>query len=299
MALFDLKTHLDGLYDEKQVLDILESFDKPKDICVFINTLKSNELDFEELLKQVDIAFVKLDKYCYKIDHKDKNTLTRLKAFELGYFYVQNYSSYLCAKNLNVKPNESVLDMCAAPGGKSINLANFMENQGYLACVEASKDRFFVLKKNLQNYGVKIAKCFLKDAKSIGKICPSKFDKILLDAPCSTFAKSGFLIQKNLKEIKQISNLQKRLLNSALKALKQDGELIYSTCTFTRYENEEVLENALNGEIKIEILDLNLDKIEAVAAKSSEFDALKKAKRILPNNLNDGFFICKIKKKSL
>ncbi|AJC86390.1 RsmB/NOP family class I SAM-dependent RNA methyltransferase [Campylobacter sp. RM16704] len=296
MALFDLNTALDMIYTKEQKEQILQSFKQEKNVNIFRNSLLIDNDNLEELLKKETIEFEKIDKYCYKIPYFFKGKLSSMSAFNEGKFYIQNYSSYLCAKTLGVKAGESVLDMCAAPGGKSLNLANFMQNQGYLASCELSKTRFFTLKNTLENYQVKIAKCFLKDACTIGKVCPLKFDKILLDAPCSTFSKMGFDIQKNTKEIKKIVNLQKKLLHSALLALKHDGELVYSTCTFLREENEEVLENALkNKNFELELVDFELDYVEFIQAKSNKFN-LSFAKRVLPNNYADGFFIAKVKK---
>ncbi|WP_139452947.1 RsmB/NOP family class I SAM-dependent RNA methyltransferase [Campylobacter armoricus] len=296
MALFDLNIALDMIYTKEQKEQIIQSLNQEKNVNVFRNSLLINNEELEKIFKIENIVFEKVDTYCYKISNFYKSKLSSMSAFNEGKFYIQNYSSYLCAKTLGVKAGESVLDMCAAPGGKSLNLANFMQDQGYLASCELSKTRFFTLKKTLENYKVKLAKCFLKDGRSIGRACPLKFDKILLDAPCSTFAKMGFDIQKNTKEIKQISNLQKKLLHSALLALKHGGELVYSTCTFLREENEEVLENALRNErFKLELLDFDLANVDFICAKSDEFD-LSFAKRILPNDYVDGFFIAKVKK---
>lgn len=287
-----MESKLAQIYSQDELIALKESFEKPKNICVFLNFLKADEDLIEAEFK--DLKYQKLNHFCYLFKAEDKGILSRMKAFNEGHFYIQNYASYLCAKNLNAKANESVLDMCAAPGGKSINLANFMQNQGYLACVEANKERFFTLQKNLKNYNVK-AKIFLKDSKSIGHLCPLKFDKILLDAPCSTLAKTGCENAKSLKEIKKLSLLQKKLLHSALKALKHGGELVYSTCTFLREENEEVLENALNSEFELEFLELDLEGVRAKEAKS-DFKELSKARRILPCENYDGFFIAKMRK---
>ncbi|WP_409513379.1 RsmB/NOP family class I SAM-dependent RNA methyltransferase [Campylobacter sp. MIT 99-7217] len=297
MALFDLKVYLKQIYPDEHE-SVLASFEKPKDICIFLNTLKTDDKCLEYELSKEHIPFERLDEFTYRIKGEYKSKLSFSKAFLEHLFYIQNYSSYLCAKALNAKPYESVLDMCAAPGGKSINLANFMQNKGYLACVEASKDRFFTLQKILKNYGVLNFKCFLKDAKLIGKLCPLKFDKILLDAPCSTFAKMGLYVQKSQKELKMLSILQKKLLHSALKALKVNGELVYSTCTFLKEENEEVIKNALKSEFKLKLLELNLEGVNAKNAFADEFDELKKAKRILPDTFCDGFFVAKLKKLS-
>ncbi|HEC1748163.1 RsmB/NOP family class I SAM-dependent RNA methyltransferase [Campylobacter sp. IFREMER_LSEM_CL1846] len=296
MALLDLNTALDEIYTKEQKEQILQSFNQEKYLNIFRNSLLIDNEKLEEILNEKNIKFEKIDLYCYKIPTIFKSKLSSMNAFNEGKFYIQNYSSYLCAKTLGVKAGENVLDMCAAPGGKSLNLANFMQNEGYLASCELSKTRFFTLKKTMENYQVKIAKCFLKDARTIGKACPLKFDKILLDAPCSTFAKMGFEIQKNTKEIKQIANLQKKLLHSALLALKHGGELVYSTCTFLREENEAVLENALRSEnFKLELLDFDLLNVNFINAKSDDFD-LSFAKRVLPDNYADGFFIAKVKK---
>ncbi|ELM1247562.1 RsmB/NOP family class I SAM-dependent RNA methyltransferase, partial [Campylobacter coli] len=116
------------------------------------------------------------------------------------------------------------------------------------------------------------------------------------DAPCSTLAKMGLELEKSSKEIKNIAKLQKKLLHSALKALKVGGELVYSTCTFTKEENEEVIENALKSDFDIELLDINLENALAKNGQSSEFEAISKCKRILPCEEYDGFFITKLRK---
>lgn len=290
---FDLLAHLKELYNPNELELIIHNFKQEKGICAFLNTLKTDK----ENLKQIftDLNFIQFDEYTFGFKQEQKAILTRAKSFDLGHFYIQNRSSYLCAKSLQVRAEDKSLDMCAAPGGKSINLANFMHNQGSLACVELNKTRFFTLQENLKKYGVKNARCFLKDSKLIGKLCPQNFDKILLDAPCSSFAKFGFKLTKSQKELKALSLLQKKLLNSALKALKINAELIYSTCTFTRFENEEVIENALNSNFKIKLLPLDLKGVKTSPAKS-KIKALENAVRILPDEFHDGFFICKIKK---
>ncbi len=149
-----METKLAQIYTQNELTILKESFKSPKNICVFLNFLKTNENLINEFFK--DLKFQKLNPFCYLFKAEDKSILSKMKAFNEGHFYIQNYSSYLCAKNLDVKPNENILDMCAAPGGKSINLANFMQNKAYLACVEANKERFFTLQKNLKNYGVKL-----------------------------------------------------------------------------------------------------------------------------------------------
>lgn len=288
--------NLEEIYSRAELEELYRSFNMPKRICVFLNSLKTTASELENEFLVLGLEFKKINQFCYIFDANFKTKLTQMKAFNEALFYVQNYSSYLCAKNLGVFAGARVLDMCAAPGGKSVNLANFMQNQGELACVEVSRDRFFILQKNLKNYGVKIARCFLKDAKSIGRLCPSRFDRILLDAPCSTLAKEGFGLKRSSKEIRELAKTQKKLLHSALKALKHGGELVYSTCTFLKEENEEVIENALRSEFELELLELDLEGVKAKDGLSKEFKQLEKSKRILPDEINDGFFIAKLRK---
>lgn len=296
MAYFDLNAYLKALYSKDLYEQILSSFERPKELCVFLNALKCDDKSLEELFKKEGFAFLRLDEFCYKLAFEDKSRLTRLKDYNLGHFYLQNHSSYLAAKNLNVRANERVLDLCAAPGGKSINLANFMSKLGVLSCVEVSKDRFFLLKENLKKHSVDNARCFNKDGKIIGKLCTLSFDKILVDAPCSSFAKLGFKAQKSYKEIKSLALLQKKLLHSALNALKIGGELVYSTCTFLKEENEEVIENALNSKFKLKMMPLNLDKAQGINAFSSNEDLANFARRIVSDELHQGFFIARLKK---
>lgn len=308
--IFDLKKYLLQFYDEKICNQIENSFNEKKVVCIFLNHLKSDSLSFEKELQERNIEFLKLNEWIYFVKSFQKSLITSLELYQESAFYIQDFSSILASFALDVKTYESVLDMCAAPGGKSVNLANFMQNKAYLACVEKNKTRFFTLKKMLVNYGVK-ANCFCKDALSVGRLCEDRFDKILLDAPCSSYAKMGFSLQKSTKELKDISKLQKKLLHSALKALKIGGELVYSTCTFLKEENEEIIENALNSDFKLEILPLNFDfdfsslskflNLNLFSLNKSEVfsdnEALRKnALRLLPSAINSAFFITKLKK---
>lgn len=332
MAYFELYEYLKKHYTKDICDDIKASFSVKKDICVFLNTLKCDDSTLESDFESLGVDFTRLDEFCYRINSRFKDILTHSNAYNQGFFYIQNYSSYLTARLLEAKSGEKVLDMCAAPGGKSVNLANFTQNQAQLSCIEINKARFFTLKENLAKCGV-IALCFNKDALSVGRVCEKKFDKILLDAPCSSYAKMGFDgFLKHKKELKNIALKQKKLLNAALNALKIGGELVYSTCTFLHEENEEVIENALNSRFKVCLLDLNepLSKLcvdfsgefaKQNASLSVNFSPLKakispafsprikfakiisqnkelskNAKRILPDDFAMGFFIAKLKR---
>ena len=273
------------------------SFFKPKNAGFFISALglKQKERIFAEL-KGLDLDEILPNFY---IAHSSqKPLLSASKAFNEGLIYLQNPSSYLSALNLQASLDDEICDMCAAPGGKSIathaliaasNGVDKALKNTRIACIEAHKARFFTLKNNLTKYGLQNAKTYNKDARSIAYSCKERFWRIILDAPCSSYSHyNADFIEKSSKEIKALSKLQKGLLNAALSALKIGGEMIYSTCTFYRAENEEVIINALNSNFKIELLELDFLPSNA---RRGEYGAL-----ILPDDTYSGFFISRIKK---
>lgn len=266
--------------------DIYSSFFKPKKSGFFITdfSVKDEILAYFNNPTQILPNFYTFD---------DKSTLSHSEFFSKGKIYIQNPSSYLAALNLQISQNDEICDMCASPGGKSIALAslakikNLKLNQ---AVIEADKTRFFKLKANLAKYDLKGIRTYNKDARSIAKSCANRFDKIILDAPCSSYSHFGSdFDEKSPKELKAITKLQKGLLNVALSALKDGGEMIYSTCTFFEEENEQIITNALGSNFDIELLPLFIPKY----AKSTSTGL---GTLILPDSTFDAFFMCKLRK---
>ena len=238
--------------------EVWQSFFSQKQAGFFISALGLEQkerifTEFKELnLKEILPNF-------YLVGGTKKPILSASSSFNEGLIYIQNPSSYLSALNLNASLNDEICDMCASPGGKSIalcalfalNFKNYEKNALKFACIEANKDRFFSLKKNLLKYSLTNIKTFNKDARSISRTCKERFTRIILDAPCSSYSHfSENFKEKSIKEIKALSKLQKELLNAGLIALKCGGELVYSTCTFYPQENEQVIQNALNSKFK-------------------------------------------------
>ena len=228
----------------------------------------------------------------------------------LGYFYVQEISSMLPMLVLQPKPEEFVLDLCSSPGSKTTQAAAMMENTGTIIANELSLGRVGILASNLERCGVMntiitrregTALCnnFLKKTKF-------KFDKILVDAPCSgegTLRKSPktFLIW-NINMIKKIASVQKRLAESAVRILKVGGEMIYSTCTLAPEEDEMIVDYLLKKfDIEIETIKLPLKFRGGVCEWEGRSlnPEVKKCLRLYPqDNDTDGFFVTKIKKLS-
>lgn len=163
-----------------------------------------------------------------------------------GYVYSQDPSAMYPAQFAQVRPGERVLDLCAAPGGKSTALAQALDNQGILVANEISASRAGNLRENLERWGACNVLITNEDAKNLAKIFSNYFDKILVDAPCSgegMFRKDPDAIQYwSQHYVLTCQKRQKEILTEAVKMLKPNGELIYSTCTFSPEEDEQIVE---------------------------------------------------------
>jgi len=226
------------------------------------------------------------------------------------HIYIQELSSMIPALILNLRQGEKILDLCAAPGSKTTQMADALKNKGEIIAVEQNRDRWFKLMQILKAYGAES-----KALNENGKILPYKyknyvqyFDKILIDAPCSNEASLDFRNANSFKywrssNSSNLSKLQKGLLSSAITMLKPGGTLIYSTCTYAVEENEKVIEWAIKRfpEMKVEefITELPIANIHSglVEYKDKKIDErLKGTVRIIPDGEFKGFYIAKLKK---
>ena len=223
----------------------------------------------------------------------------------LGYYYVQEISSMLSGVALKPSPGELVLDLCAAPGSKSTQLVSYMENEGTLIANDVKMDRVIILASNLERCGASNTIITRNDGVQFCERMEKtnmKFDKILLDVPCSgegTLRSSAkTFLMWNPKMIKSLSRKQKKLMASALKILKVGGELVYSTCTHAPEENEAVLDFALrNFPVKMEKVTIPLKTRPGLTKWKDESynEQVKLAHRIYPqDNDSEGFFVSKL-----
>jgi tRNA (cytosine49-C5)-methyltransferase len=222
----------------------------------------------------------------------------------IGYYYIQEISSMLPVLALNPEPGDFVLDLFAAPGSKTTQIAAKMNNEGGIIANEIKLDRVKILSSNLEKNGVSNALIVRDDAIAIcSKLSKAgyRFDKILVDAPCSgegTLRSSPKTFKIwNPKVIEKLSRQQKKFIAFAFRCLKKDGVLVYSTCTHAPEENEEIVNFALeNFPIKIETLSLPLKCRPGILAwKNTKFnEEVKKSCRIYPqDNNSEGFFLAK------
>ncbi len=296
--------------------------ESPKSIRV--NTLKITP---ENLVKKLEDKGWKIDQpfknYPEIIIIKSKlqpGELGRALEHLLGYYYIQEIASMLPVLALNPQKNETILDLCAAPGSKTSQIAARMENTGTLIANDLKLGRIKILASNLERCGIMntiitkkdgIALCKRLEEVNKGRLSEGNlgvlaFDKILIDAPCSgegTIRSVPATLQMwSLKKIQSLSRLQKALLSSAIGILKVDGEIIYSTCTHAPEENEEVLDFILKkfDNIKIEKISLPVTSREGLKKwKDKEYlEDIKYSCRIYPQDKDntEGFFISKLRK---
>lgn len=209
-----------------------------------------------------------------------------------GAFYVQEPSATSAVTMLDVKKGDRVLDLCAAPGGKSTQIASALQNTGLLLCNEIVRNRAIILLSNIERMGVRNAVVTNASPDVLCKRLEGFFDKVLVDAPCSgegMFRKNDAEREWSVEHVKSCAERQLRILNSAKDTLRQGGELVYSTCTFSREENEGVIERFISENPDFEFVDSKV---------SFGRQAMGYARRIFPMDGGEGHFAAKLRRKS-
>jgi len=243
----------------------------------------------------------------HRLPPTDRETLTHHPLAADGSLYIQGVASMAAVWALDPQPGEEVLDLAAAPGGKTALIAAFMQNQGRLAAVEPVRARFFRLKANLQRLGVRNAQLYLKDGAAVGRRVPGRFDRVLLDAPCSSEAQftrldPGSWAHWSPKKVRASAALQTRLIRSAADALKPGGVLVYSTCSLSPEEDECIVDALLRerDDLTPEPLPwpVDLPSLPGLTTWRQQMlhPGLSSARRVLPTEWTDAFFLCRLRK---
>ena len=211
----------------------------------------------------------------------------------LGYYYIQETASQLPVVSLNPLPGQSVLDMAASPGSKTTQIGQMMKNQGVIIALDNHTIRAKKLVNNLMRIGIENNAVYIKDARYASDL--GKFDKVLLDAPCSGnyCIEPNYYNKRSIEDIKNKAQTQKELLQEAIRSTKKGGVIVYSTCSLEIEENEEVILSALETK-KVELQDTNL-KTGTPGFAIQGIKELKKTKRMWPHiHKTQGFFIAKL-----
>ncbi len=266
-----------------------------------INTLKISVEEVKKRLLKNNLVQVPWCKEGFWIEHEKGVAVGNLLEHQLGYFYIQEAASMIPPIVLNPQPGEIILDLCAAPGSKTTQIAQYMQNKGAIVANDITGDRLSSLGINIQRMGItNVIISMISGEKLIGV-----YDRILLDAPCSGTG----TIRKSLKTVKlwnpdlirRLQKLQKKLMMHAYNnLLKKGGTIVYSTCSLEPEENEEVISYLImNSDARIEEIILDIKRSPAITSFGGKeySEEVKKCLRLWPqDNDTEGFFVCKIKK---
>jgi len=273
-----------------------------------VNTLKISINDLKKRLekdwKLTQVPWCK-EGFWIEYKHGKRFDIGNLPEHQLGYIYVQDAASMIPPVVLNPKSDDVVLDICAAPGSKTSQLAQYMENEGLIVANDSQGKRLSALGINIQRCGIHNAIITKMNGERKWKD-KEVFDKILVDAPCSGTG----TIRRNFKIaemwspglVKRMANTQKNILKNAFNILKPGGTIVYSTCTQEPEENEKIVSDLLKENQNADLADINL-KINRskpiLEFQNEKYDQrVKKCLRIYPqDNDTEGFFVAKILKK--
>ncbi len=304
----EFTTLLDALVPEHYREQVDASYCQPGPTHFRLNPLKGEPAATLEELASLQPQAVPGFPLTYQLPPESREALTHSPAASDGRLYIQGLSSMAAILALDPQPEEEILDLAAAPGGKTSLIAVGMANTGRLAAVEAVKPRYFKLKANLERLGVSNAHCYLKDGAIVGRLTPERFDRVLLDAPCSSEAQFSRLSPDSWahwspRKVKEMARKQGKLIRSAMDALKPGGRLVYCTCALSPEENEVILSDALEkrSDMALEALELpailpSLPGLTVWKGKALH-PTVDLSRRILPGPLSDAFFISSLRKK--
>ncbi len=292
-----LEEKLEKQYGTKITKEIIEGYQTKRKTTLRINTIKSNIEEIKKELEKEKIEYetIKWSKEALIIKNADEKTIQEMEIYKNGKIYLQSLSSMLPPIILKPKEGTDILDMAAAPGGKTTQIAALTNNKAHITACEKNKIRAERLKYNVDKQGATCVFIMPKDSRFIDDFF--SFDQILLDAPCSgsgTLDYNDANVEKYFTEqlIERSSKTQKTLLSKAIKLLKPGHEMIYSTCSILDCENEDVVSSVIkNG--NIEIVPINFEGMEKLPILPTKISGTLCVK---PTELYEGFFVAKIKR---
>lgn len=288
---------LNKQYGEEVCKKILNGYMESRVVSLRVNTLKTTvDKVCEELAKNnMEFERVSWSDTALVTTNTTEQELQKLSIYEKGEIYLQSLSSMLPPVIMNPQENTDILDMTAAPGGKTTQIAAITNNNANITACEMNNIRIEKLKYNIEKQGATSVVVLGQDSRNLSDYFA--FDQILLDAPCSgsgTIRIDEIGTYKNFSEklVQKSTKSQLTLLRKALKILKPGHEMIYSTCSILEKENENIVDKALKG-INAEIVPIDIKGIEEIPLLPTK---IKGTLCVCPNKYYDGFYIAKIKK---
>lgn len=296
---------------ESERLSVLQSFCHKKSTTFRANILKitPDELALHLTKAGFEVERVPWLATAFILKNKSLRELSEDSAYTQGWLYVQSLSSMIPPLVLNPQPGEHILDLTAAPGSKTTQMAALMNNQGHILANDTSLVRLFKLQANLNTQGVTNVNTRRGPGQDLWQEFPEYFDKTLVDVPCSMEGRFLCEVPKTYenwspKKNKELVIRQRMLLRSAVSATKPGGTIVYSTCTLSPDENEGVVDWLLKKEgTAVSLQSIELKGIPTYPAlaqwKHKVFSPqMSNTIRILPSATMEGFFVAKLQKMS-
>lgn len=246
-------------YGEDFTKKLLKANNEKAPFTIRVNSLKTNKEDLVNKLSELGYRVLETS-FENALNIDNPNGIIDTDLFKEGYFYVQDLGSILVSSFLNPRKDSKVLDLCAAPGGKTTHLSAIMENTGEIVACDKSKGKVKIIKENSIRLGCKNISPIINDARVLNEEFIEDFDYVLVDAPCSGTGlyrkKPDIKWNKNIEDIKELSKIQLEILENAKEYLKVNGFLLYSTCSLSNLENEDVIQNFINKNKNFKIIKL-------------------------------------------
>lgn len=297
------------LYNTETSESVFESFATEKPTTFRVNTIK---LPVHEVIKSLnDQGFLtETVPWYYEafiLRSKSLRELTDTEQYKRGQIYVQSLSSMIPALVLAPNDTDKVLDICAAPGSKATQLATRMKNLGRITANDVSRIRLYRLEANRERQDARSIRIVENDARSVWQKYPEYFDSTLADVPCSMEGRFSYEDKDSykdwsVKKVKDMMSLQKWILRSAISATKASGIIVYSTCTLSPEENEQVIDWVLKKEKgNVQVIPIELENAPLTQGRTTWGDkkyhkSLVQTKRVIPTMLMEGFYIAKLTK---
>ena len=299
----DFVENLYNMFSPGVVDNIFRGIAEKRLTTLRVNTLKYDIQSLMRYFKEVNIKFERVLWYpdALVIKNANEKDIQKLEIYQKGYIYLQSLSSMVPPLVLNPKPGEKVLDLTAAPGSKTTQMAALMNGKGNILANELDKLRCERLKYNVEAQDADIVEVVNGRGEKIGEQYNEEFDTVLLDTPCSGEVRFTIYNVQSYKTwstrtVNELTKVQRKLFKSAYEALKPNGTLVYSTCTLNKEENEYILDWALKN-FDVKLVDTNIEIRDAIPAFNDGLEkSINQAIRILPSKQMEGFFVAKFVK---
>jgi NOL1/NOP2/sun family putative RNA methylase len=266
--------------------------------AIRINTMNASR---DTVVQRLESLGIVLEKIPFLEDGywicKSKFSVGATAEYLLGLYSIQEAAAQIPVTLFTELEDKTVLDTCASPGGKTVQLANLMNNSGVIVALELKQRKMFALANQLERSRVTNTAVYNMDAREASKL-NMKFDCVLLDVPCSgnPVADKGWFSKRTIEDVYRNARRQRQILTEAVKVTKDGGEIVYATCSLEPEENE------LNIDWAIGALNVKVEEIKCHGEKAltnvfgKELDrSIEKCRRIWPNQ-TQGFFVCKLRK---